>query len=82
MGNESTQPFPPSSFNVVRSGPWDPKTFGIVQVSVVEKKGNLEAIIESEKDPQIYFKIKAYERQGSYLFLKTTAWRWIFRAVK
>lgn len=82
MNNESTLPRSKSLFHVIQSGPWDPATFGVVEVEVRESQDGLEAVIDSRTEPQIRFRIDAYELKGDVLFLRTNAARrWIFRAL-
>lgn len=75
-------PFTKESFRVIQSGPWDPKTFGVVAVQVDRVGDRLEALIDLDTEIPIQFEIDCYEWHGITLFLRTRGViKWIFQAL-
>ena len=76
-----TKVFSGHSFKLIQSGPWQPESFGVVDVEIVRTENKLEVFIDSHTEVPIQFEIDSYLWTGSRLLLKTKAVvRWILQA--
>jgi hypothetical protein len=76
------EPFYQEALRVIQSGPWDPNSFGVVQVYVTDEGGRLEANVNLMSDNPIQFEIDCYYWLGSMLYLKTRGVvKWVFKAL-
>lgn len=73
---------PKSTFRVIEAGPWDAKTFGVVDVEVTLGDDGLEARIQERGGAPIEFTIDDYQWLGDVVVFRTNAARkWIFQAL-
>lgn len=71
------------AFRVISAGPWEPETFGILDVEVRQaRKGLKVRFQERDGGPPIEFLADSYERRGLLVFFRTNAIvKWILQAL-
>ena len=81
MQTEEVTVFSGCSFKLLLSEPWDPNSFGLVDITIIKGEGKLEVLIDFQSEVPIQFEIDAYLWTGSRLLLRTNdKVRWILKA--
>lgn len=81
MQIEEVMVFSGYSFKLLQSGPWDPSSFGLVDITITKAETKLEVFIDSHTEVPIQFEINSYLWTGSRLLLRTKdKVRWVLKA--
>ena len=81
MQTEEVTVFSGLSFKLLESGPWDPNSFGLVDITITKAETKLEVLIDLSTEVPIQFEIDSYLWTGSKLLLRTNdRVRWILQA--
>lgn len=81
MQTEEATIFSGYSFKLFQSGPWDPRSFGLVDITIVRVDTKLEVFIDFHSEVPIQFEIDSYLWTGTKLLLRTKdKIRWVLKA--
>jgi hypothetical protein len=81
MQTEEVTVFSGYSFKLLESGPWDPNSFGLVDITITKAETKLEVLIDLNTEVPIQFEIDSYLWTGSKLLLRTkNRIRWVLKA--
>ena len=81
MQAEKSIVFSGYSFKLTQAGPWDPDSFGLVDINLTKIDTKLEAFIDPHTEVPIQFEIDSYLWTGSNLLLRTNdRVRWVLKA--
>jgi hypothetical protein len=81
MQTEEVTIFSGYSFKLLEAGPWDPNSFGLVDINIIKDEDKLEVLIDFQSEVPIQFEIDSYLWTGTKLLLRTKdKIRWVLKA--